>query len=122
METYTVKEMAARLHISVRTLSRWEQKGLITPHYTPNHRKYYTASQYQTLVQQLHPTITNVTSVQLVDNYRLPRDYQKHMLTFTPANWEKLTTIAQTHQQSRSQVLNQILSQIQVEARKDDQS
>ena len=43
---YKPKEFAELLGVSVRTLQRWDKKGLLVAHRTPTNRRYYTHEQY----------------------------------------------------------------------------
>lgn len=43
---YKPKEFAKLLGVSVRTLQRWDKKGLLVAHRTPTDRRYYTYEQY----------------------------------------------------------------------------
>ena len=43
---YKPKEFAELLGVSVRTLQRWDKKGLLVAHRTPTNRRYYTNEQY----------------------------------------------------------------------------
>lgn len=44
-DTYTVGEMAARLHKSRRTLQQWDRDGRLTAFRTPTGRRFYTHDQ-----------------------------------------------------------------------------
>ena len=43
---YKPKEFAELLGASVRTLQRWDKKGLLVAYRTPTDRRYYTHEQY----------------------------------------------------------------------------
>ena len=43
---YKPKEFAKLLGVSVRTLQRWDKKGLLVAYRTPTDRRYYTYEQY----------------------------------------------------------------------------
>ena len=43
---YKPKEFAELLGVSVRTLQRWDKKGLLVAYRTPTNRRYYTHEQY----------------------------------------------------------------------------
>ena len=43
---YKPKEFAELLGVSVRTLQRWDKKGLLVAYRTPTNRRYYTYEQY----------------------------------------------------------------------------
>ena len=40
------KEMAERLNVTVRTLQRWDNDGVLKAYRTPTNRRYYTEEQY----------------------------------------------------------------------------
>lgn len=40
------KEMAERLNVTVRTLQRWDNDGILKAYRTPTNRRYYTEEQY----------------------------------------------------------------------------
>ena len=40
------KEMAEKLGVTVLTLQRWDNKGVLKAHRTPTNRRYYTEEQY----------------------------------------------------------------------------
>ena len=43
---YKPKEFAELLGVSVKTLQRWDKKGLLVAYRTPTNRRYYTHEQY----------------------------------------------------------------------------
>ena len=43
---YKPKEFAELIGVSVKTLQRWDKKGLLIAHRTPTDRRYYTYEQY----------------------------------------------------------------------------
>ena len=43
---YKPKDFAKLLGVSVRTLQRWDKKGLLVAYRTPTDRRYYTHEQY----------------------------------------------------------------------------
>lgn len=46
------KDMAQRLNISVKTLQRWDNEGILVAHRTPTNRRYYTEDQYLSVTNQ----------------------------------------------------------------------
>ena len=40
------KDMAERLGVTVRTLQRWDNEGILKAQRTPTNRRYYTEEQY----------------------------------------------------------------------------
>lgn len=45
MNTYSTGEMAKKLGVSLRTLQRWDNEGLLNAYRTPTNRRYYTEEQ-----------------------------------------------------------------------------
>lgn len=43
---YKLKEFAAMLNVSTKTLQRWDREGILTAKRTPTNRRYYTHDQY----------------------------------------------------------------------------
>ncbi len=43
---YSPREMAKLINVSVKTLQRWDKKGLLPAYRTPTDRRYYTHEQY----------------------------------------------------------------------------
>ena len=46
------KDMAERLGVTVRTLQRWDNEGILKAHRTPTNRRYYTEEQYLNYIGQ----------------------------------------------------------------------
>lgn len=40
------KDMAQRLGVSVKTLQRWDNEGVLKAHRNPQNRRYHTEDQY----------------------------------------------------------------------------
>ncbi|MEI8307413.1 MAG: IS607 family transposase [Chloroflexales bacterium] len=47
MSTYTVRQFADRIGVSVKTLQRWDREGRLTPLRTPGNRRMYTDADIQ---------------------------------------------------------------------------
>lgn len=47
------KDMAEKLNVTVKTLQRWDNDGLLKAFRTPTNRRYYTEEQYLTYTNQL---------------------------------------------------------------------
>ena len=47
MKNYKPKEFAELLNVSVKTLQRWDNEGILTAHRTPKGRRYCMHSQYE---------------------------------------------------------------------------
>jgi predicted site-specific integrase-resolvase len=45
-KNYKPKEFAELLNVSVKTLQRWDNEGILTAYRTPTDRRYYTHEQY----------------------------------------------------------------------------
>ena len=43
---YKPKDFAELLNVSVKTLQRWDRKGILIAKRTPTNRRYYTYDQY----------------------------------------------------------------------------
>ena len=43
---YKPKDFAELLNVSVKTLQRWDRKGILVAKRTPTNRRYYTYNQY----------------------------------------------------------------------------
>lgn len=52
MKILKPKEMAERLGVTVLTLQRWDNKGLLKAYRTPTNRRYYTEEQYLEYIDQ----------------------------------------------------------------------
>lgn len=47
MKQYKPKEFAEMLHVSVKTLQRWDNEGVLKAYRNPKGRRYYTEEQYR---------------------------------------------------------------------------
>lgn len=47
MKHYKPKEFAEMLHVSVKTLQRWDNEGVLKAYRNPKGRRYYTEEQYR---------------------------------------------------------------------------
>ncbi|MCW9134083.1 IS607 family transposase [Bacillus paramycoides] len=47
MKRYKSKEFAEMINVSVRTLQRWDNEGVLTAYRNPKGRRYYTDKQYK---------------------------------------------------------------------------
>lgn len=47
MKQYKPKEFAEIINVSVRTLQRWDNEGVLTTYRNPKGRRYYTDKQYK---------------------------------------------------------------------------
>ncbi|MCW9133961.1 IS607 family transposase [Bacillus paramycoides] len=47
MKQYKPKEFAEMINVSVRTLQRWDNEGVLTAYRNPKERRYYTDKQYK---------------------------------------------------------------------------
>lgn len=53
METfYNITEFSEMTHITVKTLQRWDNEGILVAKRTPTNRRYYTHSQYLNFIGQ----------------------------------------------------------------------
>lgn len=49
---YKPKEFAELIGVSVKTLQRWDKKGLLIAYRTPTNRRYYTHEQYLNYIKE----------------------------------------------------------------------
>jgi putative resolvase len=49
---YTPSEFGKRIHVSVKTLQRWDRQGVLRAHRTPTNRRYYTAADLEAILPQ----------------------------------------------------------------------
>ncbi|MFB6732031.1 MerR family transcriptional regulator, partial [Bacillus mobilis] len=47
MKQYKPKEFSEMLNVSVKTLQRWDNQGVLTAYRNPKGRRYYTEEQYK---------------------------------------------------------------------------
>lgn len=57
MEKYKPKEFAELLHVTVRTLQKWDNAGKLTAFRTPTNRRFYTHEQYLEYMGNLTETV-----------------------------------------------------------------
>ena len=53
MNTYKPHEFAEKLNVSVKTLQRWDNAGILKAQRSPTGRRYYTEIQYLEYIGQL---------------------------------------------------------------------
>jgi putative resolvase len=49
---YTASEFGKRIHVSVKTLQRWDRQGVLRAHRTPTNRRYYTTADLESILPQ----------------------------------------------------------------------
>ena len=49
---YTPSEFGKRIHVSVKTLQRWDRQGVLRAHRTPTNRRYYTTANLESILPQ----------------------------------------------------------------------
>ena len=49
---YTPSEFGKRIHVSVKTLQRWDRPGVLRAHRTPTNRRYYTTADLESILPQ----------------------------------------------------------------------
>src|SRR5947209_10123539 len=49
---YTPREVGKRIHVSVKTLQRWDRQGVLRAHRTPTNRRYYTTADLESILPQ----------------------------------------------------------------------
>jgi putative resolvase len=52
MCVYTPSEFGKKIHVSVKTLQRWDRQGVLRAHRTPTNRRYYTAADLEAILPQ----------------------------------------------------------------------
>lgn len=52
MVSYKPKDFARLLGVSVRTLQRWDNQGILKAYRTPKNRRYYTHGQYEEYMEK----------------------------------------------------------------------
>ena len=57
MEKYKPKEFADLLHVTVRTLQKWDKAGKLTAFRTPANRRFYTHDQYLEYMGNLNESV-----------------------------------------------------------------
>ena len=57
MEKYKPKEFADLLHVTVRTLQKWDKAGKLTAFRTPTNRRFYTHDQYLEYMGNLNESV-----------------------------------------------------------------
>lgn len=90
--------MAKRLGVSVKTLQRWDQKGILVAKRNPNNRRYYTEDQYLEYIGKNTKEERKVVAYVRVAN-RSQRDDLENQInfirTFVNAKGEVLDEIVQ---------------------------
>ena len=61
MKTYTPKEFATEIGVSVRTLSRWDKSDILVANRTPTNRRYYTDGQLSEYIER-NIRLSNIAS------------------------------------------------------------
>jgi DNA-binding transcriptional MerR regulator len=52
MYMYTPSEFGKRIHVSVKTLQRWDRQGVLKAHRTATNRRYYTQEDLLSILPQ----------------------------------------------------------------------
>jgi len=52
MHMYTPSEFGKKIHVSVKTLQRWDRQGVLKAHRTTTNRRYYTASDLRSILPE----------------------------------------------------------------------
>lgn len=61
---YKINEFAKMINVSVRTLQRWDNEGILKAFRTPTDRRYYTHTQYLAYIgESLHGKIKGKTVI-----------------------------------------------------------
>lgn len=90
--------MAKRLGVSVKTLQRWDQKGILVAKRNPNNRRYYTEDQYLEYIGKNTKEERKIVAYVRVSN-RNQRDDLENQIdfirTFVNAKGEVLDEVVQ---------------------------
>jgi putative resolvase len=55
IQIYDIADFAKMIGVSVKTLQRWDRKGILKAYRTPTNRRYYTHAQYLEYRKQEQP-------------------------------------------------------------------
>lgn len=66
------KEMAEKLGVTVLTLQRWDNKGILKAYRTPTNRRYYTEEQYlQYIGKSKHIELPNFNDMEQIELHKI---------------------------------------------------
>ncbi|HFK1680574.1 helix-turn-helix domain-containing protein [Bacillus sp. SRB1LM] len=81
MKQYKPKEFLEMLNVSVKTLQRWDNQGVLTAYRNPKGRRYYTEEQYKEYMGIQEELVQDLISIIHVFSCRIYglRKYKKKM-------------------------------------------
>lgn len=81
MKQYKPKEFSEMLNVSVKTLQRWDNQGVLPAYRNPKGRRYYTEEQYKTYMGIQEELVQDLISIIHVFSCRIYglRKYKKKM-------------------------------------------
>ncbi|ENQ3109741.1 MerR family transcriptional regulator [Bacillus tropicus] len=81
MKQYKPKEFSEMLNVSVKTLQRWDNQGVLTAYRNPKGRRYYTEEQYKEYMVIQEELVQDLISIIHVFSCRIYglRKYKKKM-------------------------------------------
>ncbi|AIY73080.1 MerR family DNA-binding transcriptional regulator [Bacillus anthracis] len=81
MKQYKPKEFSEMLNVSVKTLQRWDNQGVLTAYRNPKGRRYYTEEQYKEYMGIQEELVQDLISIIHVFSCRIYglRKYKKKM-------------------------------------------
>ncbi|HFK1764949.1 DNA invertase [Bacillus wiedmannii] len=81
MKQYKPKEFSEMLNVSVKTLQRWDNQGVLTAYRNPKGRRYYTEEQYKEYMGIQEELVQDLISIIHVFSCRIygVRKYKKKM-------------------------------------------
>ncbi|HFR4221326.1 MerR family transcriptional regulator [Bacillus cereus] len=81
MKQYKPKEFSEMLNVSVKTLQRWDNQGVLPAYRNPKARRYYTEEQYKKYMGIQEELVQDLISIIHVFSCRIYglRKYKKKM-------------------------------------------
>ncbi|EJQ97940.1 hypothetical protein IGW_00274 [Bacillus cereus ISP3191] len=81
MKQYKPKEFSEMLNVSVKTLQRWDNQGVLPVYQNPKGRRYYTEEQYKEYMGMKEELVQDLISIIHVFSCRIYelRKYKKKM-------------------------------------------
>ncbi len=81
MKQYKPKEFSEMLNVSVKTLQRWDNQGVLPAYRNPKGRRYYTEGQYKEYMGIQEELVQDLISIIHVFSCRIYglRKYKKKM-------------------------------------------
>jgi len=86
---YTPGEFGKKIHVSVKTLQRWDRQGVLRAHRTTSNRRYYTQEDLHTILPEEQQTRRRTVAYCRVSSAAQKPDLlnqRKHLAEFCQAN------------------------------------